>query len=839
MSANMEKPAMPASDTVATGQNSSPAGDVRANPTHSGSGGSASGSERAAPRDPDAITIEVDGKPMQARKGQMLIEVTDPAGVYIPRFCYHKKLSIAANCRMCLVEVEKAPKPLPACATPVMEGMKVFTRSEKARDAQKGTMEFLLINHPLDCPICDQGGECELQDLSVGYGKGISRYREAKRIVADKDIGPLISTDMTRCIHCTRCVRFGQEVAGVMEFGGIGRGEHMEIRTFLDRSVDSELSGNVIDLCPVGALTSKPFRYSARPWELASRPSVSLHDCVGANLDIQNRRGRVMRALPRENEAVNECWLADRDRFSYEAVNSDERLQVPMIRRDGQWQEVDWQTALDFTVVGLRKVIETHGASQFGALATPSSTSEEFYLLQKLTRGLGSGNVDHRLRQTDFRDDAQAPAFPWLGQSLTDLERLKAVLLVGANPRKDQPLVNLRLRKSQLKGATVMAVNPLDVEFNYRLGPKVITDPVGMVSALAGIALALAGLQKADVPAELRLLVVGRRPTDTEQAIAEVLFRSENPAVLLGSFAATHPRAATLRALAELVADLCSAKLGHLPEANSAGAWIAGCVPHRGTLAGKHAHAMLREPLKGYLLLGVEPELDCLDAAAARTAMEAAEFVAMLTAFRPSIYKSGAVEYADVWLPLAPFTETAGTHVNAEGRFQSFDEAVTALGQSRPGWKILRMLGTQLGLPGFGYDRIEDVRADIALPPTPSARLRVWSLPSETIPAPARGQWQRIVEVPMYRVDALVRRAPSLQNTADNPPAAARLNPVEAGKLGLTDGDSVSVALGVGVAQLPLVVDVRVPDGCVLIPCGWPETAALGALGLATIARMP
>src|SRR3989338_4178860 len=429
----------------------------------------------------DSVTIEVDGRQLQARKGQMLIEVTDASGIAIPRFCYHNKLSIAANCRMCLVDVEKAPKPLPACATPVAEGMVVHTRSDRSRTAQKSTMEFLLINHPLDCPVCDQGGECELQDLAVGYGKDVSRYAEAKRIVKDRDIGPLISTDMTRCIHCTRCVRFGQEIDGVMEFGGLGRGEHMEIRTFLDRSVDSELSGNVIDLCPVGALTSKPFRFSARPWELAGRPSVSLHDCVGANLNIQNRRGRVMRALPRENEAVNECWLADRDRFSYEAVNSDERLHVPMIRRDGQWQEVDWQTALDFTVAGLRRVIEAHGASQFGALAAPSSTLEEFYLLQKLVRGLGSGNVDHRLRQVDFRDDAQAPAFPWLGQALVDLDRLKAVFLVGANPRKDQPLVNVRLRKAALKGATVMTVNPLDVEFNYRTNPKIVTDPASMV----------------------------------------------------------------------------------------------------------------------------------------------------------------------------------------------------------------------------------------------------------------------------------------------------------------------------------------------------------------------
>jgi len=788
----------------------------------------------------DLVTIEVDGKTLQARKGQMLIEVTDAAGITVPRFCYHDKLSIAANCRMCLVEVEKAPKPMPACATPVAAGMKVFTRSERARDAQKGTMEFLLINHPLDCPICDQGGECQLQDLSMGYGKDVSRYAEAKRIVPDKDIGPLISTDMTRCIHCTRCVRFGEEIAGVMEFGGVGRGEHMEIRTFLDRSVDSELSGNVIDLCPVGALTSKPYRYTARPWELVSRPSVSPHDCVGANLSVQTRQGRVMRVLPRDNEAVNECWLADRDRFSYEALNSDERLQVPMIRRDGKWEEVDWQSALEFTVAGLRRAIAAHGPQQLGALAAPSSTLEEFYLLARLARGLGSGNVDHRLRQTDFRDDAEAPDFPWLGQSLADLERLQAALLIGANPRKDQPLVNLRLRKAALTGATVMAVNPLDYVFNYRLGPKIIAAPHGMVQALAGIAVALGARQNADVPADVRALVAGGRPGDAEQAIAETLFRSENPAVLLGSAAGTHPQAATLRALAELIADLSSAKLGQLPEANAAGAWIAGCVPNRGTPAGLNAGDLLHTPRKAYVLLGLEPELDCLDGAAARAAMAAAEFVVMLTSFRPSIYKSGAVEYADVWLPLAPFTETAGTFVNAEGRWQSFDPVTSPQGEARPGWKILRMLGTLLGLPGFEFNRVEDVRAAIAAPAAPSARLRAWSLPApDAAPKPARGQWQRIVEVPMYRLDALVRRAPSLQNTADNPPPAAHLNPADAGKLGLTDGDPVSVTLGVGVAQLPLVVDARVPDGCVLIPSGWPETAALDAHGLAAIARMP
>jgi NADH-quinone oxidoreductase subunit G len=785
----------------------------------------------------DLVTIEVDGKPMQARKGRMLIEVTDPAGIYIPRFCYHKKLSIAANCRMCLVEVEKAPKPLPACATPVADGMKVWTRSDKARDAQKGTMEFLLINHPLDCPVCDQGGECTLQDLSMGYGKDVSRYHESKRVVADKDLGPLIATDMTRCIHCTRCVRFGVEIAGQMELGATGRGEHMEIGTYIERAVSSELSGNVIDLCPVGALTSKPYRYTARPWELVSRASVSPHDCVGANLYVQTRRDQVLRVLPRENEAVNECWLADRDRYSYEAVNSDERLRRPMIRRNGQWQEVDWQTALEFTVDGLKRVAAAHGPAQLGALAAPGATLEEFYLLQKLMRALGSGNVDHRLRQTDFRDDDRLPAFPWLGQNLADLERLTAVLLVGANPRKDQPLVNLRLRKAALRGAAVMTVNPLDYSFNYPLGPRAVVAPDAMARTLAGIAVALGALANAEVPAEVRTFLGGARPTETERAIAETLFRGENAAVLLGSYAGAHPQAATLRAAAELIAGLASAKLGQLPDANSVGAWIAGCVPGRGTPSGLDAGAMLRTPCKGYVLLGAEPELDCADGAGARRALESAEFVVLLTTFRPSVHTSGAVEYAHVWLPLAPFTETAGTRVNAEGRLQMFDEAAPPLAEARPGWKILRMLGTLLGLPGFDYDRIEDVRRDIPMPSAPAARLTRWQWPApENVTRPA-GSFTRIPALPMYRVDAVVRRAPSLQATADNPPPAVHLNPAEAGRLGVTPGDTLRVTSPAGVAQLPLAVDARVPDGCALIPAAWPETAALGAHGAVTLAR--
>jgi NADH-quinone oxidoreductase subunit G len=793
----------------------------------------------------DVVTIEVDGRKLTAKKGQMLIQVTDAAGIAIPRFCYHKKLSVAANCRMCLVDVEKAPKPLPACATPVMDGMVVRTRSALAREAQKGVMEFLLINHPLDCPICDQGGECELQDQAMGYGKDVSRYHEAKRIVKDKDIGPLIATDMTRCIHCTRCVRFGREIAGVMEFGGVGRGEHMEIRTFLDSSVSSELSGNVIDLCPVGALTSKPFRYSARPWELQSHASVSPHDCVGANLDVQVRGGRVMRVLPRENEAVNECWLADRDRFSYEALNSAERLDVPMIRRGHQWEPTDWNTALEFIVAGLHQVIQAHGAGQLGALAAPTSTLEEFYLLQKLMRSLGSGNVDHRLRQLDFSDDEIAPVFPGLGQALADLETIDAALLIGANPRKDQPLVNGRLRQGVLKGAKALAINSVDYDFNYPLAHKRIVDLAGMVSSLAALAAAVAALKQVAAPAEVTALAGSSTPGAVEQAMVQVLTHSHRATVLLGSFALSHPHAATLKALAQFIAAACGARLGQLPAANAAGAWLAGCVPHRGVAGaavpkpGRQALDMLLNPLKAYLLFGVEPEFDCLNSARAVAAMQAAEFVVMCTSFKPSLYKSRAVEYADVWLPLAAFTETAGTFINAEGRRQAFQGVVEPPGQARPGWKILRVLGNLLGLSGFDQMSIEDVRHEIDLGAAATAVKPIaWPKPGKandlTLVA---GQVMRLAEVPVYAVDALTRRADALTQTADHPRPGARLNAHQAQQLGLAGGDAVRVVMREGEARLDVMIDARVPEGCVLVYSGFPETAGLGAHGPASIVK--
>jgi NADH-quinone oxidoreductase subunit G len=790
-----------------------------------------------APAVPDLVTIEVDGRKIQARKGAMLIKVTDAAGIYIPRFCYHAKLSIAANCRMCLVDVEKAPKPLPACATPVAEGMKVFTRSERAHVAQKGTMEFLLINHPLDCPVCDQGGECELQDLAMGYGKDVSRFAEAKRIIKDKDIGPLISTDMTRCIHCTRCVRFGQEIAGVMEFGGLGRGEHMEIRTFLDKSVDSEVSGNVIDLCPVGALTSRPFRYTARPWELDDHPSVSPHDCVGSNINIQARRGRVMRVLPRNNEAINECWLADRDRFSYEALNGDDRLRVPMIRRGTKWEETDWPTALEYTVAGIKKILANHGPDSLGALAAPVSTLEEFYLLQKLMRCLGSGNVDHRLRQMDFSDDNAAPVFPSLGRPIADLENIDGALFIGANPRKDQPLINLRLRKAALKAARFYAINPVDYDFSYKLTGGVITDPLRMTRALAGIARALCTRKKSEFPSAFAKYFCDILPNAAEQEIAEALYHATNASVLLGSYALRHPQASALRALGQYIADQCGAMLGQLPEANSTGAWLAGCVPHRGvfgekTKTGRNALDMLRRPLKFYLLLGVEPELDCLDGTAT-AAMCAAEFVVMMTTFRPTMNLTRAAEYAHVCLPLAPFTETDGTFVNVEGRRQEFVQAVSPAGEARPGWKILRMIGHLYGLSGFEQANIADIRREMNLPDVMTAPTHFPPAiePEDTELSPSPGHLMRLTDVPIYAIDAIVRRAPALTKTVDNPKPAAHMNAEQIDKLGLIAGSTIEVVAPYGVGRLNLLQDNRVPEGCVLIPAGYPETSMLGADG--------
>jgi NADH-quinone oxidoreductase subunit G len=779
----------------------------------------------------EAVTIEIDGRALQARKGAMIIEVADQAGIYIPRFCYHKKLSIAANCRMCLVQVEKMPKPVPACATPVAAGMKVSTRSDLARGAQKAVMEFLLINHPLDCPICDQGGECELQDLALGYGRDVSRFAENKRVVKDKYIGPLIATDMTRCIHCTRCIRLLREVAGKMELGATGRGENMEIGTYIEGSLESELSGNVIDVCPVGALTSRPFRFKARAWELNQGASVAPHDSVGSNIYVHTRRGQVMRVVPRENEAINEVWLSDRDRFSYEGLYAGDRLNAPMVRGNGNWRETDWDTALQAAVDGLKSVAKEHGAEQLGLLVSPTATLEEMYLAQALARGLGTNTIDHRLRQADFTDQDNAPLAPALGQSLQALETVTAALVIGSNPRKEQPLAAHRLRKAALVGARVMFVNPVDYEFPMPVHAKAIVPPSGMAAVLAGIA-ACFPAAGATAPESVRRLIAAASPDDTQRAMAQALRGAGRRTVLLGNTATAHPQYSLLTALAAAIAAASGAVLGHLPEAaNSVGGWLAGVLPHRGAAgasgaaAGLNARDMLENPRQGYLLVGVEPEYDCWDSGAAARALATAGFVVALTPWASAAMKT----CTHVLLPIAPYTETAGTFVNAEGRWQSFAGVAASYAGSRPGWKVLRVLGNRLGLDGFDYTSSEEVRDELRRRVDAAAVAdQRGSGPVAALPSGRQGL-ERIGDVAIHSADALVRRAAALQKTPDALAAAvARLCAAQAAQSGVSGAEFVRLTQGGRRVTLPLQIDARVPAGCLWLPSGTPATAGLG-----------
>ena len=743
------------------------------------------------------LKVEIDGRQLEVQHGTTVIEAANSLGIYVPHFCYHKKLSIAANCRMCLVEVEKAPKPLPACATPCTDGMKIRTHSDTAKKAQNGVMEFLLINHPLDCPICDQGGECQLQDLAVGYGNSASRYEEEKRVVLHKDIGPLVAAEeMSRCIQCTRCVRFGQEIAGVMELGMIGRGEHAEIVAFVGKTVDSELSGNMIDLCPVGALTSKPFRYSARTWELARRKSISPHDALGSNLVVQVKQNRVMRVLPLENEAVNECWLADKDRFSYEGVNSPDRLTVPMLKTDGQWQETDWQTALERVAAGLKAA-----GSDFGALATPHSTLEELYLAQKLAGGLGSQSVDFRLRQADFTGDDKLEGIPWLGMPITELSALDRVLVVGSFLRKDHPLIANRLRQAAKRGTQVNILHCADDDLLMRVANKSIVSPAELPAALARI---------------------------MDGPIGASLGSGQNVAILLGNFAQQHPQAAQLHAIAQSIAAGLGAKLGFLGEAaNSVGGYVAQAAGkgNAGAQLGGASGAR-----KAYLLLNAEVGLDCQDPQAARAAMDRADFVVALTAFRHE-----AADYADVLLPITPFTETPGTFINTEGRVQSFHATVKPLGEARPGWKVLRVLGTLLGVPGFDFESAEQVREECLRGREVASLLsNKTRLMPQSKPAPDAQGLQRVADVPAYFADGVVRRAGALQKTADAKPPGARMNSKLMASLGLASGDRVLVRRAGkrpgDAIELRAQLDERLPEACVRIAAAHASTAALGPM---------
>ena len=708
------------------------------------------------------IEIELDGKKVDIVEGSMIMHAADKAGTYIPHFCYHKKLSIAANCRMCLVDVEKMPKPMPACATPVTQGMIVRTKSDKALKAQQSVMEFLLINHPLDCPICDQGGECQLQDLAVGYGGSASRYEEEKRVVQVKDVGPLISMqEMSRCIHCTRCVRFGQEVAGVMELGMSHRGEHAEIETFIGNSIDSELSGNMIDICPVGALTSKPFRYSARTWELSRRKSISPHDSSGANLIVQVKANKVMRVVPLENESVNECWIADRDRFSYEALNGPERLTVPMIKQAGVWKTVDWQTALEYVSNGLTQIKSNHGANSVGALVSPHSTLEELFLAAQIIRGLGSDNIDYRLRNAEFAVEKRGSGSVvtgarWLGTSIASLSHFQRVLVIGSNLRKDHPLFAQRIRQSVRMGCALNVVGCDALDWAMPVANSITADSKDWGQVLAQIAAAVALAKNITAP-------VDATPSDAATAIAKSLLSGDRKAILLGNASAHHTKAASLLAFANWIGAETGAAVGYLTEAaNTVGAQLAQAMP---IADGLNTSQMLSGAVKGLVLLNTEPEFDSAGGSSVLESLQRCEMVVTLSPFKANL------SFSDVILPIAPFTETPGTFVNAEGRVQSFHAVVKPLGETRPGWKVLRVLANLLNLPQFDYESAQDVLAQVAVPTLGSATPDLLSNQTQAKfdAAPAAG---RPVVASIYALDGIVRRAASLQLTTDAKQAA-------------------------------------------------------------------
>ncbi len=765
------------------------------------------------------LEIEIDGKQVQVPDGSTVMDAASMSGSYIPHFCYHKKLSIAANCRMCLVQVEKAPKPLPACATPVTNGMKVWTQSELAVKAQKGVMEFLLINHPLDCPICDQGGECQLQDLAVGYGGSASRYQEEKRVVFNKNLGSLVATDMTRCINCTRCVRFTTEIAGEMELGQAFRGEHAEIMTFVEKTVDSELSGNIIDLCPVGALTSKPFRFSARTWELSRRKSVSPHDALGSNLIVQTKHEVVKRVLPLENEALNECWLSDKDRFSYEGLSSEERLTEPMIKQGGEWKATDWQTALEFVATGLKGIAKDYGAASIGALASPHSTVEELHLLQKVVRGLGSDNIDFRLRQTDFRADASRSGAPWLGMPVAGVSDLNRLLVIGSFLRKDAPLLAQRVRQAAKRGLHLSAVGPNAEEWLVPVRHRALVAPSAMVATLGEIVVALAAEKGVAVSDGL----VAQLPAAASAAatgIAQSLASGRKVAVWLGNLAVQHPRAAELQVLAQEIARLSDGVFGFIGEAaNSVGGYLADAVPGD---TGLNARAMLEDPRKAYVVMGAEPALDFADGALAMSALMSAQLVVALSAFSSESLR----ESADVLLPIASFTETSGTFVNCEGSAQSFNAVAKQLGDTRPGWKVLRVIGNLLQLDGFDQGDSEAVRAEVLGDETPLGN----SIAGVGIGASAAGTGlERVADVPIYFADPLVRRAPSLQKTKDAAAPVARMSSSTLADLKVSSGDRVRVC-GSGRVELTAVADDTVAEGCVRVAAAHASTVALGPM---------
>ncbi|MEE8340012.1 MAG: NADH-quinone oxidoreductase subunit NuoG [Xanthomonadales bacterium] len=772
----------------------------------------------------EMVNIEVDGVAMQAPKGSMIIEATDKAGISIPRFCYHPKLSIAANCRICLVDVEKAPKPLPACATPVMEGMKVYTATRRAVDAQHGVMEFLLINHPLDCPICDQGGECELQDLAMGYGRSVSRFTESKRVVKDTNMGPLVQPEMTRCIHCTRCVRFLEEIAGNTEMGGSGRGDCLEIGTLIENSIDSELSGNIIDMCPVGALTNKPFRFAARAWELVAKSSVAAHDAVGSCLYHHVLRGKILRTVPRENEATNETWLSDRDRFSHLGLYSDDRVLSPQVKADGEWKTVSWDEAIKAAVSSLQESVEQHGPGQLGMLMSPSAATEEYYLAQGLVRKLGCNNIDHRLRDQDFSDDARSPASPVFERSIAGIETSDAVLLVGCNPMQEAPILGHRLRQAWRNGAAVSVINPLDWSLTFDTSLDAVVAPQNMVAELVALAVAVEKSTGKTAPHGLgTALDQADQSPDSRSAqcmaLADRLRDSRQGLVLLGQFATSHPDAAWLRLLAAYIADATVSDVNVLPHGgNPAGAWLAGAVPHREpggreVQGGMNALQMFTDFRKCYLLWDFEAEFDTGNPAQAMQALGAADKVIAICSFATDRIR----EVADIILPLAPLAESEGSLVNLDGSTVKYAPAGKVSGEARPGWKILRRLGSELGLEGFNQVSLGELQAQMGeaiLPEDTSTGDGNMASGDGDLKYPSHDKGlYRIGELAMYSVDALCRRSEALQQTVQADSRFVGLNPRDAIALGLTDGGKARVRQGENEVELEVRLSDRVPEG--------------------------
>ncbi len=769
---------------------------------------------------PDLVNIEIDGVAVQAPKGSMIIQAADKAGVAVPRFCYHEKLPIAANCRMCMVDVEKMPKPAPACATPVMEGMRIYTQSKRALDAQRNVMEFLLINHPLDCPICDQGGECELQDVSLGYGRSVSRYNERKRVVADEDFGPLISSDMTRCIQCTRCIRVSSEICGTFELGGMQRGERLEIGTYDGKPLTSELSGNVIDVCPVGALTNKVFRFRARAWDLMARQSIGYHDALGSNLYLHVRRGEVLRSVPRDNEAVNECWLSDRDRYSHQGLYASDRATRPMVRKGGTLVEVDWPEAIAFVAEGLKR----HGGEALCALVAPLTSNEEGYLLAQIVRGLGGEHIDHRLRTLDFADAPLSQAFE---MPLAAIESARWVLVVGSNPRYDQPLLAQRLRKAVKRGAKVAVINPVDFDFLFDPAARRIVEPLAMVDELAALAKLL--VDEGDVPAALASVVSSAQPNDAQRAMAALFAGRENALVLFGDIAVQHPVASLLRALAKLVAKATGAAFNELPSgANGVGLGRVGVVPQ--SPAGKNAVQIMAQPGKA-LLVYHSGSQDTATATAYDVARSTSDFHVYVGAYACA----GVRRTAHAVLPIGLPPEVEGTLVNVDGTVQSFSGGAKLPGEARPGWRVLRALGAALELQGFDFtaysELAERVRPLLAAPTIATGAVKVAERPT------AGEGLARITTVPIYRSDAVVRRAAALQSHPLTVGPRAVMHPEDALALGLADGVIAKFADGVGEATLPVSVSSRVAKGAVWIESGYAATAPLSATARLTVTR--